>query len=359
MVDRGAKNLILPSRSGAASKAAREVVEELTARGVNIVTPKCDVASETDLAEVLDDCARTMLAVKGCINAAMVLQDAVFQSSMTFEQWNLTMRSKVQTSWNLHRFLPKDLDFFIMLSSIAGVIGQMASANYSGGCTYQDTLVRYRLAHGQAALSLDIGWMRNIGIVAENSAYQRQRQSLEDMKPIQDTELLAALTMYCDPDTRQSQTVAQAKGQVLFGLKTPADLLARGRSPPQLMDRPLFAPFSFIASSGAATASGANTNGEAAAGVRFRQASDSGERVEIVLGALAARLARAMSISSDDVESNKSLSHYGVDSLMSVDLRNWLGREFGVTVSVFDIMGGASIAKIVDLVVERSTIGKP
>ncbi|KAL7955302.1 KR domain-containing protein [Trichoderma compactum] len=132
-----------------------------------------------------------MPPIKGCINAAMALQDAVFQSSMTFEQWNLTMRPKVQTSWNLHRFLPKDLDFFIMLSSLAGVIGQMASANYSAGCTYQDALVKYRLAHGQTALSLDIGWMRNVGIVAENSAYQRQRQSLEDMKQIEDIELLS------------------------------------------------------------------------------------------------------------------------------------------------------------------------
>ncbi|KAL7945550.1 putative polyketide synthase [Trichoderma barbatum] len=355
MVDRGAKNLIIPSRSGAASKAAREVVKELTARGVSIVTPECDVSSETDLANVLDDCSRTMPPIKGCINAAMVLQDAVFQSSMTFEQWSMTMRSKVQTSRNLHRLLPKNLDFFIMLSSIAGVIGQMASANYSGGCTYQDALVRYRLAHGQAALSLDIGWMRNIGIVAENSAYQRQRQSLEDMKQIVDTELLSVLAMYCDPEAQLSQTVAQANGQVLLGLKTPADLLMRGRIPPQLMDRPLFAPFSFIADSGVTAANGATANGEAAAGVRFQQASSSEERVDVVLRALAARLARAMSISSDDVEPNKTLSHYGVDSLMSVDLRNWLGREFGATLSVFEIMGGAAIAKIVGLVVERST----
>ncbi|KAL7937160.1 putative polyketide synthase [Trichoderma chlorosporum] len=358
MVSHGAKNLIIPSRSGASSKAAKEMVEELTARGINIVTPKCDVASEEELSDALDDCSRTMPPIKGCINAAMVLQDAVFQSSMTFEQWSLTMRSKVQTSWNLHSFLPKDLDFFIMLSSIAGVIGQMASANYAGGCTYQDALVRYRLAHGQPAVSLDIGWMRNIGIVAENSAYQRQRQSLEDMKQIEDTELLATLAMYCAPNSQLSHTVAQAQGQVLLGLKTPADLLSKGRNPPELMDRPLFAPFSSIAGSGAAASNGANTNQEAAAGARFRQAVDAGERADIVLRALAARLARAMSISSDDVESNKTLSHYGVDSLMSVDLRNWLGREFGATLSVFDIMGGSSISKIVGLVVERSVVGE-
>lgn len=355
MVDRGAKNLILPSRSGAASKAAKELIEELTARGVNIVAPKCDVASETELADVLDNCARTMPPIKGCINAAMVLQGAVFQNSMTFAQWDLTMRSKKQTSWNLHQFLPKDLDFFIMLSSLAGVVGQIASANYSAGCSFQDALARQRLAQGQAGLSIDLGWMRNIGIVAETGAYQKQRESFDDMKQIDDAELFATLSVYCDPTAPLPALVSQAGGQVLFGLKTPIDSIAQGRNLPQLMDRPFFAPFSFTTDSTVATSTSANQ--EAAVGARFRQASNPGDRAEVVLGALTARLARAMAIPSDDVEQNKSLSHYGVDSLMSVDLRNWIGREFGSMLTAFDIMGGASIAKIVDMIVERSTIG--
>ncbi|KAL6878977.1 polyketide synthase [Trichoderma novae-zelandiae] len=356
MADRGAKHLILPSRSGASSKAARQTVEELTARGVNIVAPKCDVASEQELADVLDECARSMPPIKGCINAAMVLQGAVFQDNMTFAQWDLTMRSKRQTSWNLHRLLPADLDFFIMLSSLAGVVGQLASANYSTGCSFQDALARQRLARGQAALSLDIGWMRNIGIVSETGEYQKQRESFDDMKQVDDVELLAMLSVFCDPTAPQPAIVSQARGQVLFGLKTPVDCVARGRNPPQLMDRPLFAPFSVTAASGASA--GANANPEAAVGVRFRQAPDSGERTQIVLDALTGRLARAMSIAAGDVELNKSLSHYGVDSLMSVDLRNWILRDFGALLTAFDIMGGASISKIADMIVERSTVGK-
>ncbi|TFB04561.1 Compactin diketide synthase mokB [Trichoderma ghanense] len=356
MADRGAKNLILPSRSGASSKAARQTVEELTARGVNVVAPKCDVSSEKELADLLDVCARTMPPIKGCINAAMVLQGAVFQDSMTFAQWELTMRSKRQTSWNLHRLLPADLDFFIMLSSLAGVVGQLASANYSTGCSFQDALARQRLARGQAALSLDIGWMRNIGIVSETGEYQKQRESFDDMKQVDDVELLALLSVFCDPGAPQPPIVSEARGQVLFGLKTPIDCLARGRNPPQLMDRPFFASFSVTAASG--VSAGVNANAEAAVGVRFRQASDSGERTQVVLDALAGRLARAMSIATGDVELNKSLSHYGVDSLMSVDLRNWILRDFGALLTAFDIMGGASISRIADMIVERSTVGK-
>ncbi|KAF7558100.1 hypothetical protein G7Z17_g20 [Cylindrodendrum hubeiense] len=363
MVGRGAKHLILPSRSGAISKAAADMVAELTARGINIMAPKCDVSSEANLASVLNDCAHTMPPIKGCINAAMVLQDAVFKDSMTFAQWDLTLRSKVQTSWNLHRLLPQNLDFFILLSSLAGVAGQMASANYAGGCSFQDALARYRVAQGQPALSLDIGWMRNIGIIAENGAYQRQRDSADDMQPIEDTELLALLTIYCDP-ANQTLWSSRTEGQILLGLRTPVDILMQGKTPPALLDRPLFAAFSYIPGSGA-TKNDVSSNSRtgqvdhvAAAGVLFRKSTDTAERIQIVLRALAGKLARAMSISPDDVESHKPLSAYGVDSLMSVDLRNWIIREFAAIVSVFDIMDGVPIASIVELVVTRSRVGK-
>ena len=45
---------------------------------------------------------------------------------MTLEQWDLTIASKVQTSRNLSELLPKDLDFFVFLSSVSGVYGSVA-----------------------------------------------------------------------------------------------------------------------------------------------------------------------------------------------------------------------------------------
>ncbi|KAG5751636.1 hypothetical protein H9Q70_005692 [Fusarium xylarioides] len=126
-------------------------------RGVNVFALKCDVSIREGVKVMLEECSRTMPPIKGCINAAMVLQDAIFQSNITFKQWELTMQSKVNTSKNLHELLPKDLDFFILLSSLAGVVGQMASANYASGYAYQDALARYQRAHSQKALSFDIG----------------------------------------------------------------------------------------------------------------------------------------------------------------------------------------------------------
>lgn len=74
MVEKGAKNLILPSRSGPSSQVAIETVSKLRRAGVRIETPKCDVSSMDSLKSVLEIELGTMPPIKGCIDAAMVLQ---------------------------------------------------------------------------------------------------------------------------------------------------------------------------------------------------------------------------------------------------------------------------------------------
>lgn len=74
MMRKGVKSLILPSRSGPKTEAAIELVEDLRRNGVTVVAPICDVSSIESLSKLLEDCARTMPPIKGCINAAMTLQ---------------------------------------------------------------------------------------------------------------------------------------------------------------------------------------------------------------------------------------------------------------------------------------------
>ncbi|KAI8725605.1 Carrier domain-containing protein [Fusarium sp. LHS14.1] len=343
MAARGANYLIVPSRSGASSPEAAAVIAELESQGVLVVAPKCDVASELALSSLLDECARTMPPIKGCINAALVLQDALFEN-MTLAQWDLAVRAKVDTAWNLHRLLPRDLDFFVLLSSLAGQIGQAATSQYAAGCTFQDFLARYRVEHGQKAVSLDLGWMRDVGIVAETAAFQRQRLATDDMQQINSNELMALLTLCCDP-------TGSVASQMLVGLRTPADFLAKGQKPPALLERPFFSAFSRIL--GTEVISSAGPAAEPAA--LFRAAAEPEEKAQIVINSLVAKLAHAMSISPEDVELSKPLSSYGVDSLMAVELRNWIRRDFAAPVAVFDIMGGVPISTIGELVVARST----
>lgn len=88
----------------------------------------------------------------------------------------------------------------------------------------------------------------------------------------------------------------------------------------------------------------------------FRQTTDPSKRAAVVVDALAKRLARALSLPTDDIDTKKTLSDYGVDSLMAVELRNWFRNAFQAQVAVFDIMGNTLIAAIGDLVVSKTEL---
>jgi hypothetical protein len=74
MVSRGANNLVLLSRSGPRSSAAKALIEELIQQNVHVETPSVDVGDIQKLRSVLEGLARVMPPVRGCVQAAMVLK---------------------------------------------------------------------------------------------------------------------------------------------------------------------------------------------------------------------------------------------------------------------------------------------
>ena len=74
MADRGARHLIILSRSGAKDASAINLIEELRESGVVVAAPKCDITDCDSLSSVLNECAQSMPAIRGCIQGAMVLE---------------------------------------------------------------------------------------------------------------------------------------------------------------------------------------------------------------------------------------------------------------------------------------------
>ncbi|KAH6645401.1 hypothetical protein BKA67DRAFT_664483 [Truncatella angustata] len=350
MVDKGANHLIILSRSGMKTVAGSQAVEQLQSRGVHVKVLTCDATSYEALVSALSTCASSMPPIKGCINAAMALQDGIFDT-LPHSRWDYTLRSKLDTSWNLHQLLPKGLDFFVLLSSLSGLYGTVSLSNYAAGCTFQDALARYRNSIGDTAVSLDIGWMRTIGIIAETELYQRNREKARDMRPIEEAELLSLLDLCCDPSSPYGQPGAD-RSQVLIGATTPAFFLRRGETPIAQVQSRMFSGFLNVME--AKTTSGSRIANEHV--VLFREAKDPEDRLMIVVNALAGKLARALSVAAEYIEAEKPLSHYGVDSLMAVELRNWFINDFDAKVAVFEIMGHTPIIAISKLIVERAIL---
>ncbi|KAI1734393.1 polyketide synthase PksD [Xylaria scruposa] len=356
MVTKGAKYLVVPSRSGATTNTVNSMIEELRRQGIVVATPKCDVSVAESFTEALEPYNKTMPPIRGCINAAMVLNDSTFDN-LTHAQWEQTIRSKAHTSWNLHALLPRDLDFFILLSSVSGIIGNPGQSNYAAGCTFQDSLAYYRNFNCQTAVSIDLGVVRGAGVVAESESLQNRFSTMRDFVQVEIDQLTALLDMYCDSEERQYFSNDLRRSQIIMGIATPAELLSRGLSQTPFTQRSLFARFN--------RASGLPQNLESAGQVNyaalFLQSKSAEERAAIVVKSLAKKLARALSIKPEDVEAEASqpLHAFGVDSLVAVELRNWIAKEFAADMAVFDLMGGRSITTIGELVTKASQHQRP
>ncbi|TVY91260.1 Highly reducing polyketide synthase [Lachnellula willkommii] len=341
LVDRGANNLILLSRSGPdKNDKGQALVAELRAKGVRVVAPACDITSLSALKSLVQRCAKTMPPIKGCIQASMVLRDTTFPS-MSFQQWEESVRPKVQGSWNLHVSLPQGMDFFVLLSSASGIFGNPGQSNYAAGNTYQDELAHYRVLHGEKAVALDLGVVLSEGVVAENSQLMDRLMRQGVMLPITQEEVQSLLDFYCNPALQLSP---QWCDQVILGIDIPAKVVARGGEVPVALCQPLFRKMHQIEFSGQSSVRKDENSTDFK--TMFASVGTLAEAGMMVSEALRKKLSKVLGIAEENIELSHRVESYGVDSLVAVELRNWVSKEMSADLAVFEIVGGATLVGV-------------
>jgi hypothetical protein len=78
------------------------------------------------------------------------------------------------------------------------------------------------------------------------------------------------------------------------------------------------------------------------------------EAANVVQDALVAKISSMFVIPESDIDPGRPLSHYGVDSLVAVELRNWLVPNARVEISIFDLIGSSSLSGLASNVVKRA-----
>jgi hypothetical protein len=123
MASRGARFLVFLSRSGDSKRTTQELLAELQANGVVAHALRCDVSDEAAVIASLEEARRLgMPEIAGVLQASMELNDSSIEF-MSHTAYQRTLAPKVRGSWNLHRHVPENIEFFIMLSSACGIAG--------------------------------------------------------------------------------------------------------------------------------------------------------------------------------------------------------------------------------------------
>lgn len=361
MAHRGARYLILLSRFGPRNEAAKSTIRDLERLGVQVRTPLCDVADRTSLQNALQQ-LEDMPPIRGCIQAAGSLKvsqpkDTQFEDwtnasnkdmiyeNMTFQDWKIALDPKTHGSWNLHELLPKRMDFFILASSISGVMGQATQINYAAGNTYQDALARYRLVNGEKGVSLDLGILATGGLVSRKEGLAERLAAENVYTVLSEPEILALFEYFCDPSLR----MGEIPSQIISGFVDPSLLDSRGSNFPSVFSNPFWSQT--LTRRRMNEESQHDTSGYVIGLSHLMAEAGSTARVsEVVASALTDQICSLVMTSRSDINMEKPLHTAGADSLSAVYLRNWIMKQCGVEVAIFDLLGDMSIVALGTLI---------
>jgi hypothetical protein len=264
---------------------------------------------------------------------------------MLYDQWNAAIHPRVQGTLNLHSALPPNMSFFILLSSVNGVLGNRFQANYAASNAFLDAFAH---SHTSATpsypvVSLDLGWMLSAGAVAESEFLQQQLTSLGFLVPVRQSQLTGLMDYYCCAGSREVNAVTC---QTLFGVGFPDEKHKQEGQYPSLLTRPLWRVLNMLARGSVQDTPVAETQGKMPLADILATTLDPSERMDVVCSALIEWMAQTLGIDRDFIDSGKPVHAAGIDSLLAVEMRTWFKRECGANVSVFNIMGNTSTKEL-------------
>lgn len=267
--------------------------------------------------------------------------------TITGDNFRAPIDPKVKGAWNLHNaLLTQDvtLDFFTLLSSISGVGGQRAQTNYSSANAFLDAFAVWRHSQGLPACSVDLGIIEDVGYFTDRDA-MAARLRMQGWTPINEALLhrilrLSILQQGADPVDRDSIP------QLITGIPNPL-----GPNSPQ---KPVHR---FSALRPRVVAEVAQAGGGDLAMLRSA-ANDEGsdvDKVELLAAAVSAvNGVLTMSLGlSEPLEPTRPLKTYGIDSLVAVELRNWVRTELSIELSALEIVGAVTLVSLCEVILRK------
>jgi myxalamid-type polyketide synthase MxaD len=310
---RGARHLALLGRSGATDEA-EPFLAELRQAGAVVTVHTADVADATQLAAVWPDITDGRPPLKGVFHAAGVLADGTLAAT-SWSHFTGALAPKVAGAWNLHqrtRDLP--LDFFVLFSSGASVLGSPGQSNYAAANAFLDALAHYRQQRALPGLSINWGpWQ--VGMAAGVGAAGERRWQAAGMGTLAPAEALDCLARLLPSGATQV---------AVLPLQAP---LAGG-----WRERPFLQKVAGTAAAPHSLEPAAPVNGHGAESLRDQLLqAPARHRKQMLADYLRHQLGQIMGWDADyEIDLNQGLFDVGLDSLMAMELKEKLESKLAL-----------------------------
>ncbi|MFB2772732.1 type I polyketide synthase [Pelatocladus sp. BLCC-F211] len=339
MVQQGAKNILLLGRTKlpptshwnqveTSNHIANRIkaIQELELMGANVLYAAVDIANEAELSSFFKQIQQDGLPpIRGIFHTAAQLHDSTLLKLDT-AAFTEVLRPKVLGAWLLHNLLADaDLDFFVMFSSAASLLGSLGQTNYTAANAFLDAFSHYRSAQGLPALSINWGAWAEVGMATRTSqAGHFDPRALGSMTNQQGLEVLQYLLQ---------QQIPQVG--VL-----PIDWSQWQKAYPNLNQSPL------VAELFSKTLDQLKTTESEALIQEAILAAAPQEQLSLLEDFVHKQVAKVLRVLPSKLDVHLPLNQCGLDSLMAVELKNSLETTLGVAVPLVNFIEGNSIAQL-------------
>lgn len=238
-----------------------------------------------------------------------------------------------------------------MLSSVAGVAGNSSQANYAAGSSFQDALARHRAAQGLPAVSIDLGMVRSVGYVAETKGVA-DRLMKSGYQFVEEEEVLQLIEAAITKPIRK-----QHSSQILIGVAS--GVVTDWALAPWRRDR----RFAGLLQAEEALQAEDSTKDEQKNALGFKSqlanAKSWDEAVNHICTAIVTKISEMFSMPESEIDKTAALARYGIDSLVAIELRNWLSHTFQGQSSIFDVMQSSSLIVLATKTALKSKLVDP
>ncbi|KAF9779409.1 fus1 actin binding activity protein [Fusarium sp. DS 682] len=332
MVTCGVRHLALTTRNVAS--VDKVWLEELHRQGARVNLYQADVSDKQALSKAYNQIIDEMPPVCGAANAALLLSDRTF-SELKVDDFNKVFGPKVKGTLNLHELLiDQKLDFFIMFSSLASVVGNRGQANYAAANLFMSAIAEQRRARGLVGSVMHIGMVLGVGYVSSTGAYEATLRNSNYMA-ISEMDLLNMFSqaiLVGQPDSGHAP-------ELITGLNRFS--LDNGSQKYFWRDNMRFSHHTVQRGhqERSSTAKVSITQ-------RLSEAKDTAEALAIIEEEFCTKLERLLQAETGSVKASQSLLGLGVDSLVAAEIRSWFLKELDVDTPVLEILNTSSISEL-------------
>jgi hypothetical protein len=260
---------------------------------------------------------------------------------MSYDNYHNVVQPKVAGAWNLHNVLSaQQLDFFIMLSSAAGIVGNKGQAAYSAANTFMNAFAQYRVRKGLPATAIDLAAVSDVGYLAENTERKDLVMGSMGSDGVNEAELHALIAAAIS-----NKMSASCSNHCITGLD-----ISPGSQAPSWMRDAKFAPIR----------PQVDASAKSTAKVSLRQALKQASSVEeaegLVYAGLVDKVSAILMIERDEIDGRQPIAAYGLDSLVAVEIRNWVTRETDASLQVLELLSSGSLIALSQIIVKKSAL---